>query len=238
MKSKKKNASTIFRSPATGKTRYVRLGTIVERPATSNERRSNTRQQFEQRQRMRHSIALWKELKTCNPMFTEHKIAYNGFISLANRLPVVFVPCKGMLMYATLLVPGIPMSEGTIMEAKQQFGTVDGAAALVTNLRHKDLHPREDFLLYTAEQHVNNGYPWVTFKVRNVKRSEFIETEGFLALVDNDFSDEKKGWALVRVNGKRCSSQGIITRCNYYEQFTTEEAMQVAVKSYGGLKKV
>lgn len=47
-----------------------------------------------------------------------------------------------------------------------------------------------------------------------------------------------KGWALVRVNGKRCSSQGIVTRCNYYEQFTTDEAMQVAVKSYGGLKKV
>ena len=44
-----------------------------------------------------------------------------------------------------------------------------------------------------------------------------------------------KGWALVRMDGDRCSSQGIVTRCTYYERFTTEEAMQKAAESYGGL---
>ena len=235
-KRNKKNASTIFRSPATGRTRYIRLGTEVERSSHSEQRRRNSRQQFEQRQRMRHAVALWKDLKQCKPMFTKHQLAYYGFISLANSLPAVFVPCKGKLLDATLLMPDIPVSEGTILMAKQHLGEVDGTAALITSLRHKDLNDYEDFLLYTAEQHVNNGYPWVTFNVRKVMRSEFVETNGFLALVDDDFADDMKGWALVRVNGKRCSSQGIVTRCTYYEQFTTEEAFQEAVKSYGGLK--
>jgi hypothetical protein len=53
--------------------------------------------------------------------------------------------------------------------------------------------------------------------------------------VDNEFSDEMKGWALVRMDGDRCSSQGIVTHCTYYERFTTEEAMQKAAESYGGL---
>jgi hypothetical protein len=75
----------------------------------------------------------------------------------------------------------------------------------------------------------------VSFKVREVSMDEFAEVDGCLALVDNDFSNEMKGWALVRMNGDRCSSQRIVTRCTYYEQFTTEEALQKAAESYGGL---
>ncbi|MBP5562600.1 MAG: hypothetical protein J6X51_01030 [Bacteroidales bacterium] len=55
-------------------------------------------------------------------------------------------------------------------------------------------------------------------------------------MVDSDFANEAKGWALVRLQGKNCSSQGIVTRCKVYEQYTTEEALQTAAKSYGGLK--
>ena len=54
--------------------------------------------------------------------------------------------------------------------------------------------------------------------------------------MDSDFADEMKGWTLVRVQGKNCSSQGIVTRCKFYEQYTTEEALQEAAESYGGLK--
>ncbi len=43
--------------------------------------------------------------------------------------------------------------------------------------------------------------------------------------------------ALVRVEGGRCSSQSLVTRCRYYEQFTTEEALQEAAESYGGLTR-
>jgi hypothetical protein len=38
-----------------------------------------------------------------------------------------------------------------------------------------------------------------------------------------------------RVEGERCSSQNLVSRCRYYEQYTTEEAMLAAAESYGGL---
>ena len=44
-----------------------------------------------------------------------------------------------------------------------------------------------------------------------------------------------KGWALVRVVGDQCSPQIIVTRCTLYQQYMTEEALQTAAKSYGGL---
>jgi hypothetical protein len=56
-----------------------------------------------------------------------------------------------------------------------------------------------------------------------------------LATLMSCSSDEKKGGALVRVNGDRCSQQGIVTRCSLYQRYTTEEALQEAAKSYGGL---
>ena len=72
--------------------------------------------------------------------------------------------------------------------------------------------------------------------MREVKRDEFTLVGGCLALVDNDFENDMKGWALVRAMGKNCSTQSIVTRCKYYVQFTTEEAFEDAAKSYGGLK--
>lgn len=36
-----------------------------------------------------------------------------------------------------------------------------------------------------------------------------------------------------RVEGDRCSSQNLVSRCHYYEQFTTEEALQTAAEIYG-----
>jgi hypothetical protein len=45
-----------------------------------------------------------------------------------------------------------------------------------------------------------------------------------------------KGWALVRLRGRYCSPQSIVTRCKLYEQYITEEALEEAAKSYGGLK--
>jgi hypothetical protein len=38
-----------------------------------------------------------------------------------------------------------------------------------------------------------------------------------------------------RVEGDRCSSQNLVSRCHYYEQFTTEEALQAAAEIYGVL---
>ena len=234
---KKKNPKGLLftgRMPKSGVTVYYRNGVLVTRSATSKEKRSNTNQQFVQRQRMRHSIALWKALKPCQPMFTNGATNYNGFITLANRLPVVFVP-KFWEDCAALLMPDIPVSEGTLLPIKQQLGIVDGTPALITNLKASEWEEPERWLLYTVEQFEGKTTPMVSFKVREVPIDEFTEVDGCLALVDNDFSNEMKGWALVRVNGDRCSSQRIVTRCTYYEQFTTEEALQKAAESYGGL---
>ena len=222
------------RMPKSGVTVYYRNGVLVTRTAHSKEKRSNTNQQFVQRQRMRHSIALWKALKPCQPMFTNGATNYNGFITLANRLPVVFVP-KLWEDCVALLMPDIPVSEGTLLPIKQQLGIVDGTPALITNLKASEWEEPERWLLYTVEQFEGKTTPMVSFKVREVSMDEFAELDGCLALVDNDFSNEMKGWALARVNGDRCSSQRIVTRCTYYEQFTTEEALQKAAESYGGL---
>ena len=72
-----------------GVTFYKRQGQVIGRVSNSDEKRSNTQAQFKQRQRMRHTIALWKMLRFCETMFTERGNAYQNFASLANRLPVV-----------------------------------------------------------------------------------------------------------------------------------------------------
>ena len=222
------------RMPKSKVTIYCRQGEFVMRSVHSEGKRSNSRQQFIQLQRMRHSIALWKALKPCQPMFTHGKTNYNGFITLANQLPAVFMPYN-LGNGNTLLIPDMPVSDGTLPPIKQWLGEVDGTAALITNLNADTLRDGEKLMLYTATQSARSVM--VSFKVREVMLDEFVEVDGCLALVDHDFSDKMKGCALVRVNGELCSSQGIVTRCTYYEQFTTEEALPKAAQSYGGLTK-
>ena len=72
--------------------------------------------------------------------------------------------------------------------------------------------------------------------MREVKRGKFTLVDGCLALLDNDFGNEMKGWALIRVMDKNCSTHSIVTRCKYYEQFTSDEALEEAARSYGGIK--
>ena len=64
-------------------------------------------------------------------------------------------------------------------------------------------------------------------------------SDGILPMVKQElgeeFADEMKGWALVKVVDDRCSSQGIVTHCTLYQQYTTKEALERAADSYGGL---
>ena len=104
-----------------------------------------------------------------------------------------------------------------------------------TGLKVDDRHFREKLWLYTAEQKIEGSLPRVRFSKREVSRSEMTIVDGHYALVGEEFADDMKGWALVRVNDNRCSPQTIVTRCTLYQQYTTDEALQVAAKSYGGL---
>ena len=220
-----------------GFTTYMKQGKPITRVSTSEQKRSNTLGQFIARQKMRHTTALWQMMKYgCKEMmFTERDTAYQNFASLANRLPVVYVE-RIRMGHASFLMPGIPVSDGTLPSVTLKIGEVNGTAALLTDLTKEDWTSRSKFRLYTAVQTLENDFmPRVRFSVREVKWNEMTLVDGHMALVGDEFADEKKGWALVRVNGDRCSQQGIVTRCSLYQRYTTEEALQEAAKSYGGL---
>ena len=133
-------------------------------------------------------------------------------------------------------MPDMPVSEGKLLTVKQHLGEVNGVAALITNLKKKDIRPGMELRLYTVEQCVGCDTPKVSCEDRKVKKSELVETEGGLALLGEEFADDNKGWALVLIDGKRCSTQGIITRCTLYEQYTTQEALLSAAKSHSNRK--
>ena len=123
----KKNSTTkglmlIGSLRTSGVTTYLKQGKLITRSSNSNQRRSNTLPQFVQRQKMRHTTALWKMLKFCVTMFTERPSAYSNFASLANRLPVVFVPNIGLMNRASFLMPGIPMSDGKLPAIHEELG--------------------------------------------------------------------------------------------------------------------
>lgn len=207
------------------------------RPAQNSSRpHSCTLKQFVQRQRMRHSIALWTELSRCDVMFTEHKSAYSGFVALANMLPAVFVDKDVANRHASFLMPDIPVSEGKLLTVRQHLGEVDGNAALIASMVKNDVRLGAELWLYTAEQRVEYDVPRVNFNARKVKKSELVATDGGLALVGEEFADHNKGWALVLVDGDRCSTQGIVTQCTLYEQYTSQEALLAAAKSHSNRK--
>lgn len=220
---------------SSGVTIYMRNGQLVTRTSTSYEKRSNTLSQFTQRQKMRHTIALWKMLRFCDVVFTQRPTAYLNFASLANRLPAVYVE-RNYMDQASFLMPGIPISDGTLPTIHLQLGEVNGTPALLTDLSNDDWTYRTKFRLYTVVQTLENDFmPRIRFSMREVKWREMTLVDGRMALLDEEFSDEMKGWALVRIIDDRCSPQAIVTRCTLYEQYTTEEALQTAAKSYGGL---
>jgi hypothetical protein len=219
-----------------GMTFYLRNGQVVGRASSTHEKRSNTLPQFIQRQKMRHTTALWKMLRFCDVMFTERRTAYQNFASLANQLPAVYVLDDGMMNQSSFLMPGIPMSDGILPVVKQELGEVNGVPALLTDLKVEERSEHVTLRLYTAVQTIENEVlPRVRFTMREVSWWDMTVVDGHLALVGEEFADEMKGWALVKVIDGRCSPQAIVTRCTLYQQYTTEDALERASDSYGGL---
>ena len=219
-----------------GMTFYLRNGQVVGRASSTHEKRSNTLPQFIQRQKMRHTTALWKMLRFCDVMFTERRTAYQNFASLANQLPAVYVLDDGMMNQSSFLMPGIPMSDGILPVVKQELGEVNGVPALLTDFKVEERSEHVTLRLYTAVQTIENEVlPRVRFTMREVSWWDMTVVDGHLALVGEEFADEMKGWALVKVVDDRCSPQTIVTRCTLYQQYTTEDALERSSDSYGGL---
>ncbi|MBO7067320.1 MAG: hypothetical protein J6W52_01375 [Bacteroidaceae bacterium] len=222
-----------------GTTFYVRQGQVVGCPSKRGKKKWFTLAQLKQRLKMRHSTALWKMLKLCDVMFTERRNACQNFMSLANRqLPVVYVPDDGIMSHASFLMPNIPVSDGTLPMVKLELGEVDGMPALITDLKTWEEALYERFLFYTAVQSMEGNMPRVRFSMREISRSDMTAVDGHYVLMDEEFADEMKGWALVHVINDRCSPQGIVTRCTFYKRYTTDEALEIATESYGGLTEL
>ena len=169
-------------------------------------------------------------------MFTERRTAYQNFASLANQLPAVYVPDDGIMNQASFLMPGIPVSDGILPMVKQELGEVDGTSALLTDLKVGERSEHAKLRLYAAVQTIENEVmPRARFSMREVSWWDMAVVDGCLALVGNEFADEMKGWALVKVIDNRCSPQTIVTHCTVYQQYTTEDALERAADSYGGL---
>ena len=166
----------------------------------------------DRKKKMRHSVALWKLLKYCEPMFTNGMTAYNNFLSLANQLPAIYVE-KVLMERMPFLMLGIPVSNGTLPEIKQELGEVDGVPALITDLKAHDWESWTKLWLYTAVQTGSDRDALVRFSKREVSWKEVTLVDGHYVLKGEEFTDEMKGWALVLVKGERCSSQTIVTRC-------------------------
>jgi hypothetical protein len=219
-----------------GVTFYLRKGQMVARTAHSHQPKRRTRAQFIARQQLAHSCRLWAELRwAAEPLFDTTPSAYARFRTLMRRTPVVFVPQRGPLEGATLLLPGMPVSDGVLPVVAQWLGEVDGIAALLTSLTPDSLRRGDTLRLYTLQQCIEGQRPMVRVSAADLSASDFQIVDGCLALVGEEYADDMTGWAVVHMRGTKCSSQQVVTRCTYFEPFTTEEALLSAATSYGGL---
>lgn len=246
-KQKKSSGIMIGNSVRTSEvTIYTRMGRTIMRSAHSDQPTRRTRAQFQVRMRTRHSNALWQDIRLAKPMFTGEKSAYAQFAALAYKLPTVYVPRNGKLEGATFLMPGIPLSDGSMPVVKQWLGELDGTPALITSLAATELRRGDVLRLYILKQYGVDSKPLVGISFREFKPKGWNTAttvdgitprlvDGRLAMTGECFADDMMGWALVHISGDRCSGQVAVTRCRFYEQFTTEEALLRAAESYGGL---
>ena len=83
---------------------------------------------------------------------------------------------------SSFLMPGIPVSNGTLPALEQHLGEIDGTPALITNLRAGDMNHGERLWLYTAEQHVEGDVPRVRFSRSDVVWQRGAAADGSLIL--------------------------------------------------------
>ena len=245
-----------------GLTTYIRNGKKYVRVSTSHQPRRLSRKQLLVRERQSHNNALWRALKASGHVFMEggDNTAYNHFMAINMESPVPYIPKQQYHSGNALLLPDMVVSDGPLQPISYQLGEIDNPAssadapatipALLTDLTPRDAK-NDTFLLYVLHQKVITHQDWydqfyLSIKVETLTKDDFTlvpstllspykNAKGTLALIGPRFADPMLGFALVRLKDGHASRQRVVTRCNYYERFTTEEALQAAAKSYGGL---
>ena len=235
-----------------GLTTYIRNGKKYVRVSTSHQPRRLSRKQLLVRERQSHNNALWRALKASGHVFMEggDNTAYNHFMAINMQSPVPYIPKQQFHSGNALLLPGMVLSDGPLTPISYQLDEVDGQPALLTDLTKKEAQ-KSTLLLYVLHQKVLAHQDWpdqfyLSIKVETLTTSDFTvvpstlltpyqSKSGTLALVGPRFADPMFGFGIVRLKDGHASHQHVVTRCTYYERYTTEEALQAAAKSYGGL---
>jgi hypothetical protein len=240
-----------------------RNGKAFTRPAHINQPHRLSRKQLTVRERQSHNNALWRALKQTGMTFFEGgNTAYNRFMAINMQSPVPYLKKLQYHSGNALLLPDMVLSDGPLPPVSYQLGEVDGQPALLTDLTPKDVRnlsvPDDavngkgtSLLLYILKQrvipqHVDTDLFQLSIKVEALTAEAFItvpstlfspykSAKGTLALIGDRFSDPMLGFGIVRIKDGHASRQHVVTRCTYYEQYTTEEALQAAAKSYKGL---
>lgn len=117
-----------------GVTLYRRGGKVYARISTRSVPDRQSLGQFKAREKMRHSIALWKcFLKPYKPQMTaqEGTIAYNAFLRANSSLPTVYLTKQQSQHGAALLMPGMVVSEGRLPKVEYSFAPLPGGGRVV-----------------------------------------------------------------------------------------------------------
>ena len=136
--SKNKNFGFNGRIKGLGVTFYRRGGKTFARVSTRSTSNKQTLGQFKVRERMRHSIALWKSFYTPYEPLMETSgslTAYNAFLRANSALPTVYFTKQQARQGAALLMPGMVVSEGRLPAVEYDFAVLEsGERVVMTNL--------------------------------------------------------------------------------------------------------
>ena len=136
--SKNKNMGFHGRIRGLGVTFYQRGGRTYARVSTRSSSNKQSLGQFKVRERMRHSIALWKSFYTpYEPLMetTGTTTAYNAFLRANSALQTVYLTKQQARQGAALLMPGMVVSEGRLPKVEYDFAQLAGGERVVlTNL--------------------------------------------------------------------------------------------------------
>ena len=121
-----------------GITLYRRRGKVYARISTREVSDRQSMNQFKTREKMRHSIALWKSFYSpYKPLMTtsDGTIAYNAFLRANSALPTAYLTKQQARQGAALLMPGMVVSEGRLPAVEYGFAVLEsGERVVLTNL--------------------------------------------------------------------------------------------------------
>ena len=117
-----------------GVTFFRRGGKTYARTSTRTAPKRQSVKQFINREKMRHSIALWHCFYVpYKPLMetSENQTAYNAFLRANSALPTVYLTKQQARQGAALLMPGMVVSEGRLPAVEYDFAVLESGERIV-----------------------------------------------------------------------------------------------------------